>query len=193
MAKVELTPQCLIPVRPILIVGANVNGKADFVNIGSGGLLSFEPPTVAIPFRYMRYSLKGTLENWTFSVNIPSADQTVVSDYCGIISGEDADKARDCNFTVFYGKLENAPMIEEFPINFECTVLHVIGTHSHELVIGQVISTYVSESYLKDGKLDFNRFSPLLWYPDMGQYVTIGPALGKAFGIGKELRNKANK
>ncbi len=88
MDKVEITPQCLIPVRPILIVGANVKGKADFVNIGAGGMISMDPPTVAIPFRHMRYSLEGTLENRTFSVNIPSINQVKEADYCGIVSGK---------------------------------------------------------------------------------------------------------
>jgi flavin reductase (DIM6/NTAB) family NADH-FMN oxidoreductase RutF len=188
MAKVEIAPQALIPVRPIFLVGANVKGKADFVNIGSGGMLSFEPPTVAIPFRHVRYSLTGVLENRTFSVNIPSIDQVKETDYCGIVSGKDTDKVKDCNFKVFYGKLKTAPMIEEFPVNFECSVLHVMGTKSHFVVIGQVEGTYISEEYAKDGKLDADKFSPLLWYPDKGEYVAVSKALGKPHGIGNELK-----
>jgi flavin reductase (DIM6/NTAB) family NADH-FMN oxidoreductase RutF len=188
LAKIEVSPQCLIPVRPILIVGANVEGKADFVNIGSGGMLSMDPPTVAIPFRHMRYSLKGTLENRTFSVNIPSIDQVKETDYCGIVSGKDADKAKDCGFTVFYGKLKTAPMIEQFPVNLECFLLHIIGTPSHEIVIGQIVSTYVSQDYSKEGKLDPEKFSPLLWYPELGQYVAYGRALGKPHDVGKDLK-----
>ncbi len=188
MEKVEVTPQSLIPVRPILIVGANVEGKADFVNIGAGGMLSMDPPTVAIPFRHMRYSLKGTLENRTFSVNIPSIDHVKETDYCGIVSGKDRDKVKDCNFKVFYGKLKTAPMIEQFPVNFECTLLHILGTTSHETVVGQVMATYISPEYVKDGKLDPEKFNPLLWYPAMGQYVSTGHALGKSFGIGNEIK-----
>jgi flavin reductase (DIM6/NTAB) family NADH-FMN oxidoreductase RutF len=188
MAKLELTPQCLIPVRPILIIGADVDGKADFVNIGSGGNLSTDPPTVAIPFRHMRYSLKGTLENRTFSVNIPSIDQVKETDYCGIVSGKDRDKVKDCNFKVFYGKLKTAPMIEQFPVNFECTILHVIGTASHMTVIGQIVGTYISSEYAKDGKLDPEKFNPLLWYQETGRYVATGRTLGKYFGIGNEIK-----
>jgi flavin reductase (DIM6/NTAB) family NADH-FMN oxidoreductase RutF len=188
MAKIETTPQALIPVRPIFLVGANVKGKADFVNIGSGGMLSYEPPTVAIPFRHIRYSLTGVLENRTFSVNIPSIDQVVETDYCGIISGKDRDKVKDCHFGVFYGKLKTAPMIEEFPVNFECSVLHVMGTKSHFVVIGQVEGTYISGEYAKDGKLDPDKFNPLLWYPDKAAYVATGRVLGKPHEVGKELK-----
>jgi flavin reductase (DIM6/NTAB) family NADH-FMN oxidoreductase RutF len=187
MAKVEVTPECLIPVRPILIVGVNVDGKPDFVNIGAGGMLSMDPPTVAIPFRHMRYSLKGTLDTRTFSVNIPSSDQVKETDYCGMVSGKDRDKVQDCNFKIFYNKLKTAPMIEQFPVNFECTLLHVMGTTSHMTVIGQIVGTYISSEYTKNGKLDPQKFNPILWYPEMGQYVAAGRAIGK-IGIGNELK-----
>ena len=80
-------------------------------------------------------------------------------------------------------------MIEQFPVNFECTLLHIIGTTSHETVIGQVVGTYISPEYVKEGKLDPEKFNPLLWYQAMGQYVATGTAIGKSFGIGKEIKS----
>jgi flavin reductase (DIM6/NTAB) family NADH-FMN oxidoreductase RutF len=189
MSKVEVTTRSIIPVRPILIVGANVEYKADFVAIGAGGMLSEDPPTVAIPFRHMRYSLKGTLENRTFSVNIPSIDMVKEADYCGLVSGKDNDKVQDCRFKVFYGKLKTAPMIEQFPINFECKLLHMIGTVTHAVVIGQVVGTYISGEYLKEGKLDTDKFVQLLWYKDSGQYVAAGKPVGQAFSIGHRIKS----
>ncbi|MFC2067893.1 hypothetical protein ACFLTP_02625 [Chloroflexota bacterium] len=53
MGKKELTPQILIPVRPILIVGANVGGKPNFFEVGGGGL----PPITIPPFRSKLHSL----------------------------------------------------------------------------------------------------------------------------------------
>jgi flavin reductase (DIM6/NTAB) family NADH-FMN oxidoreductase RutF len=80
-------------------------------------------------------------------------------------------------------------MIEQFPVNFECSILHVIGTKSHFIVIGQVEGTYVSQEYVKDGKLDPDKFSPLLWYPDKSEYVAVSRALGKPHSIGGELKH----
>ncbi|MFC1897894.1 flavin reductase family protein, partial [Chloroflexota bacterium] len=129
MKKEELTPQCLIPVRPILIVGANVTGKANFFEVGGGGSVSSDPPMVVLPIRHQRYTLKGILENRTFSVNIPSVNLVKEADYCGIVSGTKADKVKDCNFNVFYGKLTTAPMIEQCEINMECSVVHILGSN----------------------------------------------------------------
>ena len=51
MAKVELSPQVLIPARPILIVGALVDGVPNFMEVGGGGSISSEPPLIALPIR----------------------------------------------------------------------------------------------------------------------------------------------
>ncbi len=188
MEKKELTPQCLIPVRPILIVGANVMGKANFFEVGGGGSVSSEPPMIALPIRHQRYTLKGIMENRTFSVNIPSVKLVKEADYCGIVSGTKADKVKDCNFNVFYGKLATAPMIEQCSINMECSVVHILGSNSHAIVIGQIDGTYISQELLVDGKPDFNKLSPLLWFVDKAEYVTSGEVVGKSRSSGNELK-----
>jgi len=188
MEKKELTSQCLIPVRPILIVGANVMGKANFFEVGGGGLVSTEPPMVALPIRHQRYTLKGILENRSFSVNIPSVKLVKEADYCGIVSGTEADKVKDCNFNVFYGKLNTAPMIEECSINMECSIAHILGSNSHAIVIGQIDGTYISQDLLMDGKPDFDKLSPLLWFVDKAEYVTSGEVVGKSHHSGNELK-----
>lgn len=188
MGKKELTPNCLIPVRPILIVGANVGGRANFLEVGGGGLVSSEPPMVALPIRHQRYTLKGILENRTFSVNIPSVELVKEADYCGIVSGRETDKVRDCNFDIFYGKLTNAPMIEQCPINLEGSVVHVLGSDSHSIVIGRIDGTYVSQEFLMDGRPDFDKLAPLLWFVNKGEYVTNGKMVGKCRSVGNELK-----
>ncbi len=188
MGKKELTPQCLIPVRPILIVGANIGGKANFFEVGGGGLVSSDPPMVALPIRHQRYTLKGILENRTFSVNIPSVELVQEADYCGIVSGAKTDKVRDCNFNIFYGKLATVPMIEQCLINMECSVVHVLGSNSHSIVIGRIDGTYVSQELLVDGRPDFSKFAPLLWFVDKAEYVTAGKTVGKSRSIGNELK-----
>jgi len=188
MEKKELTSQCLIPVRPILIVGANVMGKANFFEVGGGGPVSSEPPMVALPIRHQRYTLKGIMENRTFSVNIPPAKLVKEADYCGIVSGTKADKVKDCKFNIFYGKLTTAPMIEQCVINMECSVVHILGSRSHVIVIGQIDGTYISQELLVDGKPDFNKLTPLLWFVDKAEYVTAGEVIGKSHSSGNELK-----
>ena len=188
MDKVELSGQDLTPVRPIFIVGANVGGRANFMNVGGGGSVSFNPPMIALPIQPHRYTLKGILENKTLSVNIPVVSLVREADYTGIVSGADRDKAEDCKFEVFYGKLKTAPMIRQFPLNMECSLMHVLSSNSHAIVIARVEASYISGEYVKEGKLNLGDMNPLLWIPSTGDYVGAGNAVGKVRAIGKEIR-----
>ncbi len=189
MTKEILPPRALMLIRPITLVGANVAGKPNFMTTGSGGPISTDPPLIAMPLRHQRYTLKGVLENRTFSVNIPSIELMKETDYCGLISGSTVDKVSDCNFKIFYGKLTTAPMIEQCPVNLECTLVHIISTISHYIIIGRIDNTYISSEYLKDGSPDVNKLNPLIWSADRVEYVTVGQTLAKSHSIGRQLKN----
>jgi flavin reductase (DIM6/NTAB) family NADH-FMN oxidoreductase RutF len=190
MEKIAVAPQCLIPVRPILIVGANIGGKPNFFEVGAGGLVSTDPPMVALPIRHQRYTLKSILENRTFSVNIPPVELVKESDYCGMVSGKKTDKVKDCNFHIFYGSLTTAPMIEECPINMECSLMHILGSNSHLIVVGRVDGTYLSQEFTKDNKPILDELKPLLWFPEMADYVMASKVVGKCRGAGNALKHR---
>jgi flavin reductase (DIM6/NTAB) family NADH-FMN oxidoreductase RutF len=188
MVKITLPPQAFMVMRPILLAGANAGGKPNFMEVGSGMVLSSDPPMVELPIRFHQLTLSGILENRTFSVNLPSVDNAKELDYCGMVSGRDTDKVKDCNFTVFYGKLGTAPMIEQFPVNLECRLLHILSSNIHAIVIGQIEATYVSEEYMTDGKPDAKKINPLVWFAERGEYLALGKTVGKSRGIGNEVK-----
>jgi len=68
MPKTLLGPKRFMYPRPVFLVGANVNGKPNFITIGGGGVADGEPPMISIPIRHHQYTLKGILENRTFSI-----------------------------------------------------------------------------------------------------------------------------
>ncbi|OGO57705.1 MAG: NADPH-flavin oxidoreductase [Chloroflexi bacterium RBG_19FT_COMBO_47_15] len=191
MGKILMGPQTLLYPMPALLVGANVDDKPNFMAVGWGGIVNGEPPMISVALRHQRYTLKGIKQNMTFSVNVPSTDLVKETDYCGIISGAKVNKAEVCRFKVFYGKLDNAPLIEQCPVNLECKVVHILDLGSHSLVIGRVEETHVSDSCLTDGKPDVNKIKPLIYTPDpASQYQALGEVVAKAFSIGKELKSK---
>lgn len=188
MAKVTIRPDRYMYPRPTLLVGANVDGKANFMTVGGGGVANSDPPMIGIPIQHHRYTLKGILKNMTFSVNIPSADLVRETDYCGIVSGTEVDKVKICQFKVFYGNLQNAPMIEQCPINLECKVVHALNLGSHSFVIGQVEGTYATESCLTKGKPDVRKIKPLIFHLEAAEYLAFGEVVAKAYSIGRELK-----
>ncbi len=193
MSKILMGPQTLIYPMPALLVGANVNDKPNFMAVAWGGIASSDPPMISAAIRHKRHTLRGIRQNMTFSVNVPSTDMVRETDYCGIISGSEADKVEVCKFNVFYGKLSNAPLIEQCPINLECKVVHILDLGSHSLVIGRIEETHVSEDCLTDGKPDVSKIKPFAFTmldtsPPNAQYHVLGSAIAKAFSIGKELK-----
>ena len=191
MSKVTLGPQTIIYPNPALLIGANVHDKPNFMAVAWGGIANSEPPMISIALRHQRYTYIGVRQNMTFSVNVPSSDLMKETDYCGIISGAKADKVKVCNFNVFYGKLKNAPLIEQCPINLECTVVHMLNLGSHSLVIGKIEETHISESCLTDGNPDAAKIKPIIYTgkPE-DKYLTLGEVIGKAHSIGLELKAK---
>lgn len=186
MKKQKMGPQPMLWAHPITLVGADVDGKADFAAVAWTGVAASTPPAVSIALQHPRYSLKGIRHNLTFSVNIPSREMVRETDYCGLISGAKTDKVKDCKFKVFYGKTPNAPLIEQCPINLECEVRHILNMGSHALVIGEVMETHVSEDCLTEGKPDISKVKPFAFLP--GKYHAIGEAFADAFSIGKEIK-----
>ena len=111
-----LGAKTLLYPKPALLVGANVDGRPNFMTVAWGGIACGTPPMLSVAIRPARYTYQGIQENKTFSVNVPPVGLVKEVDYCGVVSGKRADKVADCKFTVFYGELKTAPLIEECPI-----------------------------------------------------------------------------
>ena len=154
-----------------------------------GGIANGEPPMVSVAIRHTRYSDRGVRQNLAFSVNVPSVDMVKETDYCGIYRGSEINKIEDCQFKVFYGKLGNIPLIEQCPVNLECKVMHILDLGSHSLFIGRIEEIHISEGCLTNGEPDVDKIRPFACVrsPD-AQYYSLGKYLGKAYTIGRELK-----
>jgi flavin reductase (DIM6/NTAB) family NADH-FMN oxidoreductase RutF len=166
---------------PAVLVGANVGGKPNYMVVAWTGVACMDPPMIAIAINKTRHTEKGIQENRSFSVNIPSAKNALELDYCGIVSGGKTDKSKV--FESFYGKLETAPLISEFPINIECELRHTLELGSHNLHIGEIMDVHVATECMTGGMPDIEKIDPIVF---AGQnYCHIGEIVAKAFSFGK--------
>ncbi len=191
MKKERLGPQTLLYPMPAFLIGANVEGRPNFMTAAWSGIANSNPPMVTVALQHHRYTLKGIKENGTFSLNVPHRKLAKETDYCGIVSGSKDDKAVTCGFTVFYGELATAPLIEECPVNLECKVVHLLNLGSHTLVIGQVEEVFASQECLSDGEPDVAKIDPLVFTVGASKaYHGIGEFIAPAFSVGMELKKK---
>lgn len=191
MNKVQVNPQPLVGITPTVLVGAVVDGKPNFMAVAWCGVANSLPPMVSVAIRAQRHTFKGMIATREFSVNVPSVDQMKETDYCGIASGAKVDKVAACGFSVFYGKLKSAPLVEQCPVNMACVVEHVIELGSHHLFIGRVEECYVTESCLTDGRADIRKVKPFAFssiFPPA--YYTLSETTWQAFVVGRGLGEK---
>ena len=186
----------LLP-TPTVLIGANVNGKANFNAIGWVSGLEFVPPLISISSNQNHHNNIGIKQNQTFSVNTPSLDMVEITDYCGIKSGKAEDKSEI--FDVFYGELKTAPMIKEAPLNLECRLVHTVDTSElfnakmgHDIFIGEVVQAYAEEKYLTNGAPDIEIIKPFVLSSSRSRlrYYEIGKEIGEAWSIGNNYKKK---
>jgi len=171
---------------PIVLVGTQGKGRANFMPVGFASRVNADPPMIAVGINSRHFTVRGMNESKTFSVNIPRAEMVEKVDYCGLVSGREVDKSR--LFTVFYGQLKTAPMIEECPVCLECRLVDAVELPTNTLYIGEIVAVYSDDTFMTDGKTDFTKVNPLfLTMPD-NRYWRIGPGAGMAWKIGRSLK-----
>ncbi|MHB1414840.1 MAG: flavin reductase family protein [Chloroflexota bacterium] len=186
MPKIQLDPGMFLIPMPVILVGAQVHGKPNYVSVAHCGIMNHQPPIISVALTKSHYTNLGIEETGTFSVNVPSAQMIEVTDYCGLVSGRKVDKSG--LFAAFYGKMENAPMIEECPLNLECRVLQTLNFAWDKVYIGEIVAAYAEEGVLADGAPDIRKVDPAVLSLHDGNYWRIGEHIGKAWEIGKDYK-----
>ncbi|BAI60380.1 flavoredoxin [Methanocella paludicola SANAE] len=186
MDKVTMGPKTLMYPMPTVLLGANVGGKPNYMTAAWCGIACMAPPMISVAVNRVRHTLKGIEENRTFSINVPSTRDLVKTDYMGITSGARADKS--IVFESFYGKLKTAPMAKECPVSLECKLFDTMKCGSHDLVVGEIVETYVDKAVVTGGTPDIRKVDPII-YSD-GKYYRVGDFITDAFSAGKAYKKK---
>ena len=183
MEKVQIGNRAPPMAMPVCLIGATVEGKANFCAVAWYTVLDDDPPMVVVVLGKDRATKDGIVENGNFSLNVPSEFNVAAVDYCGINSGHQVDKSKV--FSVSYGTLRNAPLADECPVSAECKLVKVIEFPGTDLVIGEVVQVHVDKALVNEGKVDVEGLRPLLYSFPGGPYLSIGPVVAEAFKVGK--------
>lgn len=183
MVKRKLGSNPFLFPMPAAIVGAEVEGKPCYMTIAYCGIVNNGPAMLAIGSNPSHYTVKGIEEHGCFSVNIPSTDIVMETDYVGMVSGASTDKSDV--FTPFYGSLKHAPLIEECPVGLECKLVKRLDIGGNDSIfIGEIVETYCNESCLEDGVPDIKKVDPVIYGTGTREYWGLGKKLAKAWSVG---------
>jgi flavin reductase (DIM6/NTAB) family NADH-FMN oxidoreductase RutF len=90
--KINLGKDAPIYPMPVALVGANVQGRPNFMTTAWVSRVNFEPAIIAAALNKLHYTTESIRDNRTYRINIPSADMIEVTDCCGIVAGRKDDK-----------------------------------------------------------------------------------------------------
>jgi flavin reductase (DIM6/NTAB) family NADH-FMN oxidoreductase RutF len=186
--KVSIGTNVFLYPMPVVLVGAQVEGKVNFMTVAWVSRVNFKPPMLAVAINRAHHTGEGIVRAKAFSVNIPGEDMVEVTDFCGLVSGRNRDKSGV--FEVFYGETKSAPMIAQCPMNIECHLVDTVELPTNHLFIGEIVEAYCEPHFLKDGCPDIKTMNPfVLTMPD-NTYWTVGHPLARAWAAGKKLKTE---
>ena len=169
---------------PLCVVGAMVNGKANWVLAGHVGIMGHDHIMVSLAKPH--YTNQGIRENKVLSVNIVDEAMLQKADYVGCVSGNKTDKSK-----VFdHSRGQNgAPLVDESKLSMECTVEDIYETKGFDNFILRIDHTYAEENIVNEaGKIDYGTFKPILFEMPGYTYLKTGDTAAKCMTLGREIK-----
>lgn len=187
MSKQNWEGGALLAPVPVVMVTVGDEEKSNIITIAWTGIINSNPPMTYISVRPERYSHAMIEKSGEFTINLVGKDLARRCDFCGVKSGRNIDKFKECRLTKEAGVAVGCPSIAESPISLECKVTETKRLGSHDMFLAEIKNVKVDEKILtKSGKLDMS-LAELVAYSH-GEYYPLSPKrLGK-FGYSVKKR-----
>jgi flavin reductase (DIM6/NTAB) family NADH-FMN oxidoreductase RutF len=143
---------------PAAVISVGTGDKANLITLAYVGKMCSKPPIIAISIQPVRHSYQLIEELGEFVINYPTIKQLREMDYCGTRSGRNVNKWKELNLTKEKGSVVSVPLVKEFPWNMECKVINRIELGTHVCYFGEVVAIHSDEDYLKNDRLDPEKF-----------------------------------
>lgn len=166
---------------PLLVIGTMVDGKVNWLLAGHSGIIGHDKVMVSLVKTH--YTNKGIKDTKTLSINIVDETMLKKADYVGSVCGSKVDKSEVFEYHI--GKA-GAPIIDNAPVVMECKVEDNYETETFDNFIMSISNTYVQEENLDEkGKIDYTKFSPVLFEFPKYTYLRTGDTIGNCLRLDK--------
>lgn len=181
MAKQSWKPGNMVyPLPAVMVTVRNNAGEDNIITVAWTGTVCTNPPMAYISVRPERHSYEMIKQSGCFVINLTTKDLAWATDYCGVTSGKEVDKFKNCHLTKEEAEKINAPMIAESPVNIECKVKKIEELGSHSMFLAEVVAVHADEAYMDEtGRFLLEKAEPIAY--SHGRYYTLKEQLG-SFG-----------
>lgn len=170
---------------PLVVVGAMVDGKPNWLLVGHLGIIGHDHVMVSLAAAH--YTNKGIKATKKLSINIVDEAMLAKADRAGCVSGSKEDKS-----TLFDYMVDDTgvPMITQAPVTMACSVEDIYETKGFESFICTIDATYAEENIINDaGKINYHVLKPVLFEMPTYEYLKTGDVIGKCMSFGKEQKS----
>ena len=182
MEKKNLGSLLALYPKPMTVVGAEVEGKVNWLVVGHTGIIGHD--RILVSMNKNHYTNRGIRKSKKLSINLVSRDMLPKADYVGSVSGASVDKSGVFDF--HWGE-NGTPVIDASPLTMECDVVDIYETEGFDNFICSIANTYATPEVLdSDGKLDYTRLKPVLFEFPTYSYIATGEIIGKCLNLDKE-------
>lgn len=168
--------------KPLTVVGAEVEGKVNWLVVGHTGIIGHDRILVSMSKNH--YTNQGIKASGKLSVNLVRREMLPKADYVGSVSGASVDKSDV--FAYHWGE-NGTPVIDASPLTMECDVVDIYETEGFDNFICSIAHTYAAPDVLDaDGRLDYTRLKPVLFDFPTYSYIATGEIIGKCLNPDKQ-------
>ena len=178
---VSMNPSTILNPTPVVLVSCGEKGNPanrDLVTLAWAGTVNSEPPMVSVSVRKERYSHGLISGSGEFVVNLVDEALAKATDFCGVRSGRDLDKASALGLKLIPAEgMETAPRVDGAPVSLSCKVRQVLELGSHDMFLGEITAVSVRKDLLdENGALHLEK-AGLVAYSH-GLYHRLGEVMG---------------
>lgn len=178
---VSMNPSTMLNPTPVVLVSCAQKDNPeirDLVTVAWAGTVNSDPPMVSVSLRKERYSHGLISGSGEFVVNLVDEALAKATDFCGVRSGRDLDKAKETGLTLVPAEgMEAAPRVDGAPVSLSCRVKQVLPLGSHDMFLAEVTAVAVRKDLIDEGGALHLEKAGLVAYSH-GLYHRLGDVMG---------------
>lgn len=180
----------LYPMPTYMIGTYNEDGTVDEMMMAWGGICAED--MVALNLEESHKTVENLKKRGAFTLAVPGEDTLAASDYFGIASAnKEKGKFAKTGLHAVKSERVDAPVVEEYPLTLECTVLEMQNQPYGLRVLGKIVNVLAEESVLDEkGRIDAGKLRAFCFDQMRNGYYASGEQIGTAWKSGVPFLKK---
>ena len=177
----------LYPMPTYMIGTYSEDDTVDVMMMAWGGICAED--MVALNLEADHKTVANLKARGAFTLSVPGVDTLAESDFFGIASSNKiADKFARSGLHAEKSERVDAPVIAEYPLTLECTVVEMQDQPYGLRVLGRIVNVLADEKVLDEaGKIDAGKLQTFAFDQMRHGYYAMGEKVGQAWHSGAGL------